>query len=395
MGNRDYHLKQILEMGACTNCQLCADVCPAVSASLDGELSAPHRMKGLSQRLKARGGLLRSLFRRNPPPEAQQKHFSDTVFRCTLCGNCQEVCPVGIHLKDLWLSLRQDMVHSGYYPKKINMIRDNLAEDRNVFAEDNEERAEWVEDMSDPPEDGYIKDEAEIVYFTGCTAAYFPVAQKIPMALAEILDKSGVDFTLLGEEEWCCGFPMLGAGLKDMFEAFKEHNLAAVQEKGAKEVLFACPSCYQMWREYYPDTVNIVHATQFLLRLIRDDRIPLKELDLTVTYHDPCDLGRGARVFDEPREIIRAIPGIRFVELPHNRENCQCCGGGGNLEMVDAKLSAEISRRKIEEILNTGAQAVITSCQQCVRTMTTHVKRNKVDLDVLDITQLVRKALNA
>jgi len=395
MSNQDYSVKQLLEMGACTNCQLCADVCPAVSAALDGELSALYRMKGLNQILKGRGGLFPKLLGTKTPPESEWKHFSDTVFRCTLCGNCQEVCPVGIHLKDLWLSLRQDMVHSGYYPKKINMIRDNLAEDRNVFAEDNEERAEWVEDMSDPPEDGYIKDEAEIVYFTGCTAAYFPVAQKIPMALAEILDKSGVDFTLLGEEEWCCGFPMLGAGLKDMFEAFKEHNLAAVQEKGAKEVLFACPSCYQMWREYYPDTVNIVHATQFLLRLIRDDRIPLKELDLTVTYHDPCDLGRGARVFDEPREIIRAIPGIRFVELPHNREDCQCCGGGGNLEMVDAKLSAEISRRKIEEILDTGAQAVITSCQQCVRTMTTHVKRNKVDLDVLDITQLVRKALKA
>lgn len=395
MSNQDYSVKQLLEMGACTNCQLCADVCPAVSAALDGELSALYRMKGLNQILKGRGGLFPKLLGTKTPPGPEWKHFSDTVFRCTLCGNCQEVCPVGIHLKDLWLSLRQDMVHSGYYPKKINMIRDNLAEDRNVFAEDNEERAEWVEDMSDPPEDGYIKDEAEIVYFTGCTAAYFPVAQKIPMALAEILDKSGVDFTLLGEEEWCCGFPMLGAGLKDMFEAFKEHNLAAVQEKGAKEVLFACPSCYQMWREYYPDTVNIVHATQFLLRLIRDDRIPLKELDLTVTYHDPCDLGRGARVFDEPREIIRAIPGIRFVELPHNREDCQCCGGGGNLEMVDAKLSAEISRRKIAEILDTGAQAVITSCQQCVRTMTTHVKRNKVDLDVLDITQLVRKALKA
>ena len=395
MSNQDYSVKQLLEMGACTNCQLCADVCPAVSAALDGELSALYRMKGLNQILKGRGGLFPKLLGTKTPPGPEWKHFSDTVFRCTLCGNCQEVCPVGIHLKDLWLSLRQDMVHSGYYPKKINMIRDNLAEDRNVFAEDNEERAEWVEDMSDPPEDGYIKDEAEIVYFTGCTAAYFPVAQKIPMALAEILDKSGVDFTLLGEEEWCCGFPMLGAGLKDMFEAFKEHNLAAVQEKGAKEVRFACPSCYQMWREYYPDTVNIVHATQFLLRLIRDDRIPLKELDLTVTYHDPCDLGRGARVFDEPREIIRAIPGIRFVELPHNREDCQCCGGGGNLEMVDAKLSAEISRRKIAEILDTGAQAVITSCQQCVRTMTTHVKRNKVDLDVLDITQLVRKALKA
>lgn len=300
---------------------------------------------------------------------------------------------MGIHLKDLWLSARQDMVHSGHYPKKINMIRDNLTEDRNVFAEDNEERAEWVEDMADPPENGYLKEQAEVVYFTGCTAAYFPVAQKIPMALAEILDKSGVDFTLLGEEEWCCGFPMLGAGLLDMFEEFKEHNLTAVQQKGAREVLFACPSCYEMWREYYPDTVNIVHATQFLLRLIRENRIPMKDLDITVTYHDPCDLGRGARVFDEPRDIIQAIPGVQFVELPNNRENCQCCGGGGNLEMVDATLSAEISKRKIDEILGTGAQAVITSCQQCVRTMTTYVKRNKIDLEVLDITQLVHRAL--
>jgi heterodisulfide reductase subunit D len=393
MSNRDYSIGQLLEMGACTNCQLCADVCPAVAAASNGELSAIYRMKGLRDLLKGRGGLLRRILGRKPPSDEESKHFSDTVFRCTLCGNCQEVCPVGIHLKDLWLSLRQDMVHSGHYPKKINMIRENLAEDHNVFAEDNEERAEWVEDMDDPPEDGYIKDQAELVYFTGCTAAYFPVAQKIPMALAEILEKSGVDFTLLGEDEWCCGFPMMGAGLKDMFDDFKRHNLEAIKEKGAKEVLFACPSCYQTWQEHYPDTVKRSHATQFLLRLIQGDRLPLAPLDMTVTYHDPCDLGRGARVFDEPRDIIRAIPGIRFVELPNNRENCQCCGGGGNLEMVDATLSAEIGKRKIEEILSTGADAVVTSCQQCVRSMTTYVKRNKISLEVLDITQLVHKAL--
>ncbi|MDZ7698800.1 MAG: (Fe-S)-binding protein [Deltaproteobacteria bacterium] len=393
MSNRDYTIHQLLEMGACTNCQLCADVCPAVSAASDGELSAIFRMKGLKDLLKGRGGLLRRLLGKQPPSDEASKHFSNTVFRCTLCGNCQEVCPVGIHLKDLWLSLRQDMVHSGHYPKKIDMIRDNLTEDHNVFGEDNEERAEWVEDMDDPPEDDYIREQAEVVYFTGCTAAYFPVAQKIPMALADILDRSGVDFTLLGEAEWCCGFPMMGAGLKDLFDAFKTHNLEAIREKGAHEVLFACPSCYQTWREHYPDTVKISHATQFLLRLIREDRIPFTPLDMTVTYHDPCDLGRGARVFDEPREIIRSIPGIRFVELPRNRQNCQCCGGGGNLEMVDAKLSADIGKRKIEEILSTGADAVITSCQQCVRTMTTYVKRNKISLEVLDITQLVHRAL--
>ena len=129
MSNQDYSVKQLLEMGACTNCQLCADVCPAVNASENGELSAIYyRMKGLTQVLKGRGGLLRNLLGRKPPSGNVLDRFSDTVFRCTLCGNCQEICPVGIHLKDLWLSLRQDMVHSGHYPKKIDMIRGNLDE---------------------------------------------------------------------------------------------------------------------------------------------------------------------------------------------------------------------------------------------------------------------------
>jgi len=395
MTNLDYSVTQLIQMEACTNCQVCADVCPAVSASGDGELSGVYRIQGLKQILKSRTGLFRKLFGKREPDEQGWKHFSDTVFRCTLCGNCQEICPVGIHLKDLWLSLRQDLVHSAAFPKKINMIRDNLAESRNVFDEDNEERADWVEDMRDPPDHGYLKDTADVVYFTGCTAAYFPVAQKIPMALAEVLERSDVDFTLLGEEEWCCGFPMLGAGLKDMFQEFHDHNLATIKQKKARKVVFACPSCYQMWREYYrlPGTFEIAHASQFMMDMIVQDRIPLKHLEMTVTYHDPCDLGRGARVFDEPRRVMERIPGIKLVELPRNRENCQCCGGGGNLEMVDPKLSAAIAKRKIAEIQKTGAQAVVTSCQQCVRTMTTFVRRNKIPIEVLDIAQLVHRAL--
>jgi heterodisulfide reductase subunit D len=393
MANKDYSVRQLLEMEACTNCQICADVCPAVSASQDGALSGVSRMKGLKQILKSRTGLFRKLFGKNSPSEDEWRHFSDTAFRCTLCGNCQEICPVGIHLKDLWLSLRQDLVHSDFYPKKVEMIRDNLEESHNVFAEDNEERADWVEDMRQAPEHGYLKDSADIVYFTGCVASYFPLAQKIPMALAEILDVSGVDFTLMGEEEWCCGFPLLGAGLKDMLEEFREHNMGAVREKKARQVLFACPSCFQMWREYYPSEFEITHASQFLMQLVLEKKVPLQKLPLRVTYHDPCDLGRGARVFDEPRETIRSVPGIEFVELPHNRENCQCCGGGGNLEMIDANLSSEIAKRKIDEVISTGAQAVVTSCQQCVRTMTTYVKRNKIPVEVMDITQLIHRAL--
>ncbi|MCJ7829773.1 MAG: (Fe-S)-binding protein, partial [Desulfobacterales bacterium] len=256
MTNKDYSRRQLLEMEACTNCQSCADVCPAVSAAQDGELSAIARMKGLKQILKSRTGLFRKLFGQKDLSEKAWNEFSNRVFSCTLCGNCQEVCPVGIHLKDLWLSLRQDLVHSKAFPKKIDMIRDNLAESHNVFAEDNEERADWVEDMRGAPDAGLVKDKAEVVYFTGCVAAYFPLAQKIPIALAEILAAGKVDFTLLGEEEWCCGFPLLGAGLKELFQEFADHNLAAVREKGAKEVVFACPSCYQMWREYYPRQIK-------------------------------------------------------------------------------------------------------------------------------------------
>lgn len=396
MSNQNYSVRQVLEMAACTNCRSCAEVCPAVSASDSGELSALYRMKGLKQILKSRTWLFQKIFRKKELTEVEWKHYSNTVFRCTLCGNCAEVCPVGINLKQLWFSLRKDLVDSKHYPKKINMIRNNLEESHNVFDENNEERAEWVEDMREPPDDLFIRDRAEVVYFTGCVAAYFPLAQKIPIALAEIFEVSEVDFTLLGKEEWCCGFPLLGAGLKDMFRELCDHNLAAVKKKGAKRVVFACPSCFQMWREYYPYGkfgIEITHGSQFLMQLVKQNRVPLQELDLTVTYHDPCDLGRGARVFDAPREVIQSIPGIQLVELPNNRENCNCCGGGGNLEMIDPELSTKIAKSKIEEAEGTGAQAIVTSCQQCVRTMTTYAKRNKIPLEVMDIIQLVRRAL--
>jgi heterodisulfide reductase subunit D len=388
-----YSIRQLIEMDACTNCRLCADVCPAAGAAMNGELSAVYRMQGLKRHLKNKAGVFSKLLGRRPPSAEELKHYADTVFRCTLCSNCEEVCPLGIRLKELWLSLRGDLVREEAYPSKIDMIRTNLAKRRNVFGEDNAERGEWVEDMRKPPADRYVRPRAEVVYITGCVSAYFPLAQKIPIALAEIMDASGVDFTLLGEEEWCCGFPLLGAGLMEMFEDFRAQNLAAVKAKRAATVVFACPSCYQMWREHYRTDLELLSAPEFLLQLVRTGKVPLAELPLTVTYHDPCDLGRGARVFEEPREVIRAVPGVKLVELSRSRENCMCCGGGGNLEMVDPDLAAKIAKTKVDEVLATGAPAVVTSCQQCVRTMLSYVKRNKIQLEVLDIVQLVRKAL--
>lgn len=393
MSNRHYSIRQLLQIQACTNCQACADVCPAVAGSLDGKLSAVYRLTTLGRILKTRTGFWRKLCRIKEPTREELRAFSDTVFRCTLCGNCRQICPVGIDLTQLWHSVRRDLVDSDAYPGKIDMIRENLDESHNVFGEDNEERAEWVEDIPDAPDHRYNRDRAELVYFTGCVSSFFPLAQQIPIALVKILDAARVDFTLLGEDEWCCGFPLLGAGLGDQLDGLIANNVAAVKAKGAKQVIFACPSCYRMWQEYYPREFEITHVTEFLWGLIKSGRLLLQGLDLTVTYHDPCDLGRGSGEYDAPRDIIRSIPGIRFVELTNNRENCKCCGGGGNLEMIDSGLTADIAKAKIDEVLHTGAEAVVTACQQCVRTMATYTRRNKISIEVMDIVQLIQKAL--
>ena len=382
-----------MEVAACTNCQLCVEACPAVSASRDGRLSGAYRLDFFKRILMRRAGPLWRLLGTREPPLDRLRRFSETVFRCTLCANCQEVCPVGLRLRDLWASLRQDMVHSGAYPEQVDAVRENLLQSRNVFGEDNEERADWVEDLREPPEDGFVKDRAEVVYFAGCVAAYYPLAQQVPMAVAMIFKSFGVDFTLLGPEEWCCGFPLLGAGLKELAGDFIEHNTAAVRAKGARKVVFACPSCYQTWRDLYPPEFELAHFTEFMDELMGSRSVPWTPLDLTVTYHDPCDPGRGSRIFEAPRRIIRSIPGVRLIELPRNREECTCCGGGGNLEMTDPELSARITEQKIEEALGTGARAVVTSCQQCVRTMTTYARRNEAPIEVMDVTQLIQRSL--
>ena len=393
MGNRHYGIKQLMELDGCTGCRFCVDICPAAAASADGRLSSPYRLDTLKCLLKDRSSFLSKWLGRRKLTSEKMKAFSDTVFRCTLCGNCEEICPVGIHLKDLWLSLRQDLVASEAYPNKIQMIRKHLEDNHNVFAENNDERSDWVEFMRNPPKSSLIKTQAEVVYFTGCVASFFPMAQKIPMALVDIFNAAGVDFTLLGSDEWCCGFPLLGAGLAEDTKALIAHNLEVVRHKEARKIVFACPSCYQMWREYYPAEFELQHATQFLHQIIMEGRLSFKEIKLSVTYHDPCDLGRGSRVFEPPREIIKSIPGIELIEMERHRENCLCCGGGGNLEMIDPDLASSISADKIESVMATGAEAVVTSCQQCVRTMTSYARKNKIRLKVMDITQLVRKAI--
>ena len=191
-----------------------------------------------------------------------------------------------------------------------------------------------------------------------------------------------------------CGFPLLSAGQGEDIRDIIEHNIEAVRMKGASRVVFACPTCYQTWKEYYPDEFDLLHVTQFLRGLILQNRLTLKKIDLNITYHDPCDLGRGSREFDAPREVLGAIPGVKLLEMEQNRENCSCCGGGGSLEIFDADLSSEIAKNKMQEVISTGADTVVTSCQQCVRTMNSFCKEKQAAIEVMDIVQLIERALD-
>ncbi len=183
MAPHKFSIRELLAIEACTNCRLCADVCPAVSASLDGGLSAVTRLKQLKDLLKRRHPLLGKILRRTRHAEEKAKAFGEAAFRCTLCGSCQEICPVGIRLKDLWVSVRADCTDTENAPAKLGMIKRNLESAHNVFAEDQEERAEWVEDLDEPPADGFIRDKARGRLFHGVRFGLLPARPENPAGL--------------------------------------------------------------------------------------------------------------------------------------------------------------------------------------------------------------------
>ncbi|MDI6800150.1 MAG: (Fe-S)-binding protein [Actinomycetota bacterium] len=311
------------------------------------------------------------------------------VFKCTLCARCKELCPRGVDTRSLRIAVRKHLVDNKTYPENLNLMKDAMEVERNVANFPNVDRAMWAEFLDEAPDDFYVRDSAEVIYFVGCMASFSPAVQSIPATFVTFLDKAEVDFTIMGEEEWCCGYPLIVAGMGDFVEPLKEHNLKRVKEIGAKKMVFSCPSCFHTWmHEYKEADVQMFHHTEFIKNLIDEGRIKLGELKAKVTYHDPCDLGRNSSVYDAPRQIIEAISAAEFVEMKHNREYALCCGGGGDLEVVDAKLPVEIGKKVIEQAEETGADILITSCQQCKRTLVNAVSKES-KLKVMDILEVV------
>jgi heterodisulfide reductase subunit D len=276
----------------------------------------------------------------------------------------------------------------------VDRVVEAVENNFNIADEANEDRTQWVEFMRNAPAHGYQKDKAKVVYFVGCVGAFFPLVQKIPQSFVQVLDKGGVDFTVMGGEEWCCGFPLIQAGMPEKMQKLIEHNQEKIRQVGAETVVFACPSCFHTWKTKYDTDAQLLHSSQFMEKMIEEGKITFKNgFAKTVTYHDPCDLGRNSKVFEAPRNILNKIPGLKLVELEGNRQLSVCCGGGGDLEMIDPALSEAIARKKIEEIQRTGAEVVVTSCQQCIRTISGNARKREIDLRVMDITEVVLEAM--
>ena len=370
------------EATVCAHCGYCRAVCPTY-AGVGWESCSPRGRISLTHYLLE-----------GAPLTAEQM---TRLYQCTLCGACTAVCPTRIDLRQFWLRARAETVRRDLAPPGLAAARRNVADTGNIYGYDNGERAGWAEYMEDAPADLFQREAAEVVYFVGCSSSFSPRVQRLAEAFARLMTAAGVDFTVLGEGEVCCGFPLQVAGQADDYAALVEHNLAQVRARGAQTMVFTCPACRLMWKEAYArhlPGMRMLHATELLADLAAEGRLPLKPVERTVTYHDPCDLARNGGVYDAPRQALAAIPGVQLVEVHERRERGLCCGGGGDLEMVDAGLTVRVAARTVGQLAATGAQTIITACPQCVRTLTRGAEAAAPGVEVLDVVELLARALN-
>ena len=404
----------------CYHCHKCTAGCPAAFAMEYG----PDRILRLIQF----GQQERLLSSRDP-------------WLCLGCEMCGAFCPNEIDINEVMIALKEIAGETGYRVQDCQELRELLADylvqrpetviddrlcegisrlnhlsqtitaEHNISGDDNSDRLIWSQNLEHIPPGLEGKKGAEIVYFVGCVASFFPRSYRVPQAFTSILEASNADFTTLGGQEWCCGYPLLSMGRLEEAKALIRHNVTQVKELGASRVVFACPSCYHMWKHVYPDVLEeeigleVLHATELMAEMIAQGAIELGEpalslpkgMDLRVTYHDPCDLGRKSGVFEPPRQVLRSIPGLTFVEMSSYGPISECCGGGGNLESFDPDVVSDVSLRRIDRAYEVDAQVIISACQQCERTLTAAVRRHeqarRARIRVMDVTELVWKAM--
>ena len=318
----------------------------------------------------------------------------EAIYECLLCGNCRQVCgamdmttlkPL-IDIPAIVKAMRADLFVSGVeLPEAVNMFSDAVEGTQNIFGAPVAERNDWLTD------DIKLDPTANTIYFPGCLSTYRE--QEIAQSTARVLNILDIPFNILGEEEQCCGNPMLMVGNLFLAKDLMRHNYELLKDK---KVIASCAGCYRTFIQEYPKllgeeyTVDATHIVKVLADLIDKVKVKFtKEVKQKVVYHDPCELGREMGIYDEPRKILEAIPELEVVEFVRNRENTWCCGGGGGLKGVNFDMSVEIAGDKVKEASDIGAEVIISACPSCKTNINDGIKANDSDLGMKDIMELV------
>ncbi len=382
--------KEIVEIKACTQCRECLRHCPVQEVTEKLRIAPSEKIRQYRGFIEQTEGLKNIIFRKEVTEEVL-RDFTEAVFECTTCGACGEVCPVGIDTQRLWPLLRREMVLRGLGPVGVQReIPETIRKTGNPYGKPYTDRYKpWF------PDDVDVAEQAEVAYYAGCTGAY----QAMPMVRGDVIVMKtiGIPFTMLGEEEEvCCGFPLFITGQFEMLETLVTTLVEAYRKKGVKTLVCSCPCCVNMmikdWPQFYGEKLpfQIVHITQFLLKALRDGRVVFeKEISERLIYHDPCYLSRGVGVIEEPRKLLRAIPGVELVEFDHNRRLSRCCGAGGAARKVFHENAVAIARLSIDEAVKKGADRLVLSCPACYEKVNEAMTGYKNQIPIVDIMELI------
>lgn len=336
--------------------------------------------------------------------------LADVFYKCTLCGACQENC--GIFGKKLvgeeylekgWLNItdviqfiREQLVERGIVFPEHKSLLDNTIKFGNPFAP-KKERLKWLGELNLKIKD-LRKESSKVLFYFGCMYSFEPIVRETAKTFIRTLEKANVDFGVLGEEEPCCGHLQLQIGERGLFEELAKKNIEMLNGLGIEKLVTPCPHCYYTIKKLYPKVTSInfevEHFTEFLNDLIEEGKLKPKMLNVTITYSDPCNLARFARVILEPRNILSSIKGVEIREMPRSREQTWCCGAGGGVMAVFPDFMEHAARERINEAKNTGSSIMITACPWCEYSFKTITETGgESPVRILNIVELLWQSL--